>query len=82
MGLFYILHPYNMLNNVFDIERSPGKGLYTFLFCIVKYKVNVPRLYLDSSNWLARSIDSFRAIRHGTELILRGYKLVTNSQFH
>lgn len=43
-------------------------------------KPDVPRVYYDNSNLFSRSIDRFRALPHGIELVFRGYKMVTSKR--
>ena len=36
----------------------------------------VPRVYLSDGNWLERSVDIFRTLTGGFEIVTKGYKLV------
>lgn len=44
---------------------------------ILTTKTDLPRVYLNDSNWFRRLIDPLAAFSHGIEVVSKGYKMVT-----
>jgi hypothetical protein len=51
----------------------------SFSESLANTQMNLPRVYLSDSNWFDRSIDVFRTVLGGFEIIEKGYKMVSTS---
>ena len=45
-------------------------------YLLICQNEEIPRVYLSDTNWFERSIDCFRTISGGFDIVLKGYKRV------